>query len=283
MTAIKLRDYAARQSAHVIMFSTGVGSYLAAHRVIEQYGREGVVLLFTDTRGTNPSEHAGEDADNYRFMREAVADLGVPLVHLQGDEDVWGVFRRRRRIGSSWVANCSTELKQRPAQGWLADHCPDPAATTVHIGIDWSEAHRIPAVERAYAPRPVSFPMTRSPYLDKPAMLRACQGRGVEPPRLYRAGFSHANCGGFCVRAGHAQFALLLREIPDRYAYHEAREQELRAYLGVDVAILRDRTGGSTRPLTLREFRERIEARQPFDQDDWGGCGCFTVPDGDGL
>jgi len=43
------------------------------------------------------------------------------------------------------------------------------------------------------------------------------------------------------------------------------------------VAILRDRRGGTTRPMTLREFRERIQAQPDlFDADEWGGCGCFT-------
>ena len=48
-----------------------------------------------------------------------------------------------------------------------------------------------------------------------------------------------------------------------------------RAELGKDVSILRDRTDGTLKPLTLRAFRERIE-RQPsmFDADDWGACGC---------
>jgi len=45
------------------------------------------------------------------------------------------------------------------------------------------------------------------------------------------------------------------------------------------VSILRDRTGGHTKSLSLAAFRERIE-RQPslFDKDDWGSCGCF-MPD----
>lgn len=275
------------QPKHVVMFSTGVGSYLAAVRVVEQHGAEGVTLLFTDTRGTTGIEHDGEDADNYRFLAECATDLaGCELVHLRGPESPWDVYRRRRRIGSPQVASCSVELKQRPARDWLAAHCPDPCGTTIHIGIDWTEAHRIPAVERAYAPRPVSFPMTQPPYLDKPAMLRTTRARGIEPPRLYDLGFGHANCGGFCVRAGQAQFALLLRTMPERYAYHEAREEDLRQFLGADVAILRDRTGRETRPLTLRTLRERIEAAEAakgeglfaaFDADEWGGCGCFTA------
>ncbi len=45
------------------------------------------------------------------------------------------------------------------------------------------------------------------------------------------------------------------------------------------MAILRDRTGGSVRALTLTQFRERIE-HQPgmFDADDWGACSCLMDP-----
>ncbi|MGW5731036.1 hypothetical protein [Nocardia beijingensis] len=45
--------------------------------------------------------------------------------------------------------------------------------------------------------------------------------------------------------------------------------------LGKDVAILRDRTDGTSKPLPLTVFRQRIE-QQPdlFDVDDWGACGC---------
>lgn len=47
--------------------------------------------------------------------------------------------------------------------------------------------------------------------------------------------------------------------------------------VGKDVSILRDRTGGTTKPLTLAALRQRIE-EQPDQLDlfDEGGCGCFT-------
>ena len=88
-------------------------------------------------------------------------------------------------------------------------------------------------------------------------------------------GFEHNNCGGFCVKAGQAQFERLLKMMPERYAYHEAKEQELREYLDKDVAIMRDRSGGKSRPLTMREFRERLEADPTlFDPSEWGSCSC---------
>ena len=44
---------------------------------------------------------------------------------------------------------------------------------------------------------------------------------------------------------------------------------------------MKDRAGGDTKPMTMRAFRQRLEAKresQPFliDEYDWGGCGCFT-------
>jgi hypothetical protein len=110
----------------------------------------------------------------------------------------------------------------------------------------------------------------------KQQFLDELRARGIEPPRQYRMGFSHANCGGFCIKGGHGHFALLLQHFPARFAYHEAKEQELRAHLGKDVSILTDRAGGlGKKPMTLKDFRARVEAGFEFDQFDLGACNCF--------
>jgi hypothetical protein len=102
----------------------------------------------------------------------------------------------------------------------------------------------------------VRFPMCDPPHLSKQDMLDWCSSLGITPPRLYRYGFSHNNCGGVCVRGGHKHWLRLLEVFPDRYAEAEHREQELRELLG-DVAILRERRGGVSRPLTLTALRLR--------------------------
>ena len=65
--------------------------------------------------------------------------------------------------------------------------------------------------------------------------------------------------------------------MPERYVEHERQEEALREEIG-DVTILVDRAGGGPRrPLSLRSFRERLEAAPTlFDGEEWGGCGCFT-------
>lgn len=299
-------------SAGVVMYSGGLGSWATAQRAIAELGVENVVLLFADVKGNSTSPHVGEDEDTYRFIKESADALGAELVTVMDGRDIWQVFHDDRFLGNSRLANCSKFLKQKPCREWLEAN-RDPADTIVYVGIDWSETHRIPANRLGYAHgfnRPcvdikaclayingvpnaesckrhlgdkawrVEFPMTEPPYLDKAAMLTMCEAAGIEVPRLYRAGFAHNNCGGFCVRGGQAQMELLLREHPERYAFHEAEEQKLRDHLGKDVTVLKDRTDGTTTPLTLRGFRERIED-QPnlFDPLDVGGCGCFTEGD----
>ena len=197
-------------------------------------------------------------------------------VVLNEGRDIWQVFHDNRFLGNSRLANCSKFLKQRPAREWLEEHC-DPATTVVYVGIDWSETHRLPAIEGAYLPYVAAAPLTEAPYVSKDDVQAACEAAGIAIPRLYRAGFPHNNCGGFCVRAGQAQMEKLLEQHPDRYRYHEEREQELREYLGKDVAILKITERGVPVPVTLRTFRERLEVQpQLFDALDWGGCGCFV-------
>lgn len=187
----------------------------------------------------------------------------------------WDVFRDERFLGNSRADPCSKILKRQALDRWRAANL-DPEATVLYVGIDWTEEHRFTRVRERVAPWHVEAPMCEPPYISKLDMLAALRSAGIEPPRLYGMGFSHNNCGGFCIKAGHAHFANLLRQMPARYAFHEQKERELRAVLG-DVSILNDRAGGGPRrPLTLEAFRERLEAGGQFDLFDLGGCGCFA-------
>lgn len=271
---------------HVVMFSSGVGSWATAKRVVARHGVDDTVLLFTDVKGSNPSDHAGEDPDNYRFLHEAAANVGAELVRVNTGRDIYDVFHDEHMLGNSRVAPCSRELKQKPAREWVEANC-DPSDTTIYIGIDWSEEHRLEPNRRGWAPWHVEAPMTERPLLDKDMMLEWLRSEGIEPPCLYQQGFGHANCGGFCVRMGHGQAKHLLRTNRERFLYHEQREEEFRARFGVNAAFLRYRGGlREGQPLPLRELREQVE-RQPslLDEveDDESGCdACFTVYGEDG-
>ncbi len=252
---------------HIVLFSGGIGSWGAARRLADN-GVGPLTLLFTDT--------LTEDEDLYRFIREAAADVGGELVWLKEGRDVWDVFFDEKMIGNNRAAICSRILKRQQARQWIEDNT-EAANTTIYLGIDWSEDHRYQTAIPHWEPWTVAAPLCDPPYIDRSDLLADLECRHIDAPRLYAMGFPHNNCGGFCVRAGHGTFAKLLEHLPERFAYHEAKEQEWRDTFGKDVAILRDRTGGTVTPLTLRSFREGIESNQTqsFDFGDLGGCGCM--------
>jgi hypothetical protein len=252
---------------HVVQFSTGLASAEVAWRLVGEHGPDDVVLLTADTRV--------EDEDNWRFGREVADRLGCEWVIVADGRTPMQVGRDERCVPSNRMAVCSKILKRKLLDKYRQEHF-DPADTIVYLGYDWTEPHRVEAARQHWAPWTVDCPLTQPPYLDKHQMGDLFRQRGIEPPRLYGQGFQHANCGGACVRGGQAQWALLLRVNRPRYLEWEAEEEQTRAELGKDVAILRDRTGGITKSLPLKAFRQRLD-QQPslFDVDDWGACGCL--------
>ncbi|MET9915403.1 hypothetical protein ABZZ74_54020, partial [Streptomyces sp. NPDC006476] len=236
---------------HVVQFSAGIGSFAAAVRIAERYGTDRLTLLIADT--------GIEDEDLWRFADDTSRLLDVPLTRVRDGRTPWEVFHDKRFLGNDRLAPCSQILKQIPCRAWMAENT-DPADTLVYVGIEDTprDRARIPAIARNWKPWQTRFPLCsrRQPTLTKDQLLSEARALGVEPPRLYALGFPHNNCGGRCVRAGQRQWLHLLKVMPERYAEAEAEEEKLRAQLG-NVSILRDRRGGTARPLTLRELRAR--------------------------
>jgi hypothetical protein len=123
--------------------------------------------------------------------------------------------------------------------------------------------------------------MMDEPLVEKWSLLTYwSETLGIKPPRLYELGFPHANCGGACVRSGQAAWAMTLDKLPEVYAEWEREEEATSVMLGQKRTILTDRTkealaqnDGKRLPLSLREFRERLQGGGS-DDGDMGACGC---------
>ncbi len=299
------------------MFSAGAGSWAAAKRVADHAGPDNLRLLFTDTLMEDPDayrfllEGAADvfdirlsdkmkipswsefpdfrDRSNWKgylleLRREATRHI-PGLVWLMDGRDPWEIFFDERFLGNSRRDPCSKILKRRAADRWLVQNC-DPRDTTCYVGIDFTEAHRFDdgrggglGPRRASEGWRYEAPLCSEPYLAKWNIMEMIRAANLTAPRLYSLGFSHNNCHGFCVKAGHAHYRLLHQKLPEVYAYHERKEQKIRAFLGKDVSILADRRNdGRKKPLTLLAFRKRIEDSpdESIDENDYGGCGCFV-------
>ena len=264
---------------YIVNVSSGLASAEALERAIARAGKERTIAVFADVKGNSTDEHAGEDEDNYRFLADIERYFDLEIIRIVEGRDIWQAMFDARAItlpNNSRAAPCSRMLKRAPIDAWIAEHYAPDACIRV-AGLDWSEPHRVADFEAAVLPYASWFPLTEAPYLDKCHIADKWAARGMRGPRLYDQGFTHANCGGFCVKAGQAHFARLWKTNPARYLYHEAKEAQFRAQINDKATILNDRRGGGKRkPLTLAEFRGRLERGEAFDQDDWGGCGCFA-------
>ena len=200
---------------HIVSISGGTASAVAAERVINRYGRDSVTLWFADT--------LWEDDDLYRFLKDLEIRWQKPMyVHREGRTPLQ-VAEDNHIIPNQKIAPCSRKLKQIPFRDFLKNFAGE--RVTVHIGMDWKEMHRHDAPRKAYESETVSvdFPLMWKPYEFRP-YAQIVKSWGIEPPRLYKLGFPHNNCGGRCVRQGISEWLRLRREFPERFA--EVRDWE---------------------------------------------------------
>jgi hypothetical protein len=171
-------------TTHVVQFSGGVGSFSAAQRIAVRYGTENLVLLFADT--------LVEDPDLYRFLIDSGRYFGIKPIVVTDGRKPFEVFWDQRFLGNSRLAPCSHILKQKPCRDWLEKH-HDPADTILYIGIDWSEDHRIAAIDKGWDTWRTRYPMCDEPYLGKEQLIDAVRAAGFKPSQLYKDGFKHNN------------------------------------------------------------------------------------------
>lgn len=266
---------------YIVNVSGGLSSAEALERTIMSCGKENVIGVFADVKGEGNEEnpHAGEDEDTYRYIADVEEYFGMSFIRLVEGRDIWQVMFDERSItipvGKTRVAKCSIVLKRELIDAWIAAHySPDECVQVTGLG--WEEPHRIEDFIAAKHPYQTWHPMSEAPYVDNCIIAAKWEARGIKPPRLYEMGFPHGNCGGFCVKAGMANAALLYRKNRPRYMYHAAKEAQFRAEINPKITILRDRSGGTTKPITFYKFADRLERGEGYDRDEWGGCGCFA-------
>src|SRR3990167_571917 len=248
---------------HIISYSGGLNSFATAERIINKFGKENVILVFTDTKS--------EDEDLYRFIIETVEWFEVEYISLADGRNIWEVFNDMNFMSNSRVDNCSQILKRSLFKRWLKKNYR-PNECIIYVGFDWNEIHRLPKMQKRYKPYTVEAPLMEKPLLEKRDIIKMLETVGIKIPKLYKLGFQHNNCGGFCVKAGQAQFKQLLRVMPERYAYHESEQEKLFARIGKHGFIAQTKDG-KKKYLSMKQFREHLEAGGKIDEFDFGGCG----------
>lgn len=242
-----------------------MGSFAEAISCVEKFGKENTLLLFADTNI--------EDPDLHRFKSETVQLLGCELVELNNGKTPFDVFKDVKLMGNTRLDPCSDHLKRKPLNAWFVNRFkPDEAH--MHLGIDFSESHRLANVKQRMAPY-----VYRSTLIEESRIIHKDYSLsfGIAPPRLYAWKLGHNNCGGFCVKAGLGHYKALYQASPDTYIRFEKQEQDVYDTIGKQHPFLRKVVDGKLSYITLREYREKFLVLQTVTAEEsaeFGGCGC---------
>lgn len=258
---------------YAVSTSGGAGSTIAAHRAVERHGAENVTLVFADTNCEDPSLYASL----FHMINHALPQVEFIWLN-KGGRNIWDVFHGEGFIKKGG-SNCkaSLELKRKPLDAFMKERWPDPSTVVKVSGLDFTEDDRIVRFDRVHGEMGYKtwHPLAEKPYLTACQQVELIKQWGYPEQTMYKHGFPHNNCGGGCVLAGVSQWVGFYHDFPERFRWHA--EQEDIFFKKTGYCILRDRRGGTTKPLTLLELERRILADDIGNLQEFRStCGCMV-------
>ena len=213
-----------------------------------------------------------EDEDLYRFMDDSVKFLGCELVIIKDGRTPFEIFKHVKHMGNSRIDPCSKILKRELLNKWIKKF--NSNEIEVHLGIDFSEHHRLTGVKERMVPY-----VYRSTLVEEGRIIRKDYSEqfGIKRPRLYDWKLGHNNCGGFCVKAGLGHYKALFDANPERYKEFEKKELDVYTSMGSQHPFLKKQIKKETKYITLKEYRENYIEKNNVTNDEkleFGGCGC---------
>jgi hypothetical protein len=208
------------QKQHIICYSGGESSALAAIEVYRKFGNKSLILLNHDIHINS------EDADIKRFKTEVAAYIGIPVtyanMHGWDKKDQFdvvveaGAFKVR-----NGTALCTNRMKTQPFYDWLKANNIDQTST-VYYGFEPGETGRIQ--RRSTILAALGY-CTGFPLLWEVRTIKSTREIGIEPPLKYSI-WKHANCTG-CLKAGMQHWYVVYCTRPDVWARGLWAEDEI--------------------------------------------------------
>jgi hypothetical protein len=284
---------------YIVSVSGGLASAYALSKAIACYGKENVIAVFADVKGSGDSHfwsefpaletllherYGGETQDTYRFLWQLSYALDIDILRLSDGRSIWAVFAETKSfrlfVNGKFFCKASEMLKRLVIADWIDTQDFAPESVTMILGMGFWESHRLHNAQGWWRARlgweiDVMSPLDR--YDDECQMALWADGIGLELPSAYKKGYSHNNCGAICVMAGQTNYAKLYRDDPERFHYAAWQEMRLRRVVGIDATILKDSRGdGPGRAMTLTDFAERVKIGDVDEKDMGQSCACFT-------
>ena len=242
---------------HIGSISSGLSSAVMCDRLLQKH--PDALLVFEDV--------LFEDEDNYRFLSDCEKRWGKKIIRLTEGRTPYEVSKDERIIPSSFLAPCSFRLKTGVFKRWLENM--KGLDITIHIGYDYTEFERMERTSKAYAKDgyKTDYPLEWKPIEFRPYSVVVKEDWGIEPPRMYSLGYTHANCGGRCCKQGQGDWLRTLINFPERYAEIEQWERDMRTLSEKHGkrSILKRIRNNEVEELTLEQLRLEYEDNDQID------------------
>lgn len=282
---------------YIVSISGGLGSAEALRRAIEKFGKENIICLFADVKGTGVHDwlgmptitkllherFGGESRDTYRFIWQLAHHFDIDIERLETPDSIWDIFAKRKAlrivVNKNFYCPASEDLKRAVIARWIEQSGLKEGEYMMVLGMGWAEEHRVIS-SQFYWRKTLNWDIdVISLNADKPIASNEetalyFMQNGVEIPSAYVNGLEHNNCGGGCTQAGQGHFANLFRARPLVYYYWAWMEKMVTRFIGHDYTILKDERGGKTKRLSLYAFIPRI-LKGDYRKKDLVACACM--------
>lgn len=209
---------------HIVQYSGGVGSAMAAYLVAQEHPKEDIILLFHDVKN---SARGGHDEDIYRFNADVSKFLGIPITEFSDGRSMEDVIKENKCLPGIWMPFCTRLLKLEMGDRFY-DHLPyfvyhqnHPDAEelalypyvpfTLYAGYCKGEERRVNK-----AKFPTEYPVFDAGLTGDDCKRIIRDEWGLTLPRAYQW-FEHNNCIP-CWKSGSKEYWRLVWEhYPDRY------------------------------------------------------------------
>lgn len=226
---------------HIVCYSGGHSSALAAIEVVRKFGNADVILVNHDMH------FSVEDADIKRFKREVAAHLGLPVTFANYKNASMDQFDVCIQAQAFKVDNgselCTNRLKTRPFMEYLSDKHPEKDVV-IYYGFDANEQLRI---TRRVGILGAQGYATEYPLATWPRTILGTEKIGIARPRGYSQ-FKHGNCVG-CLKAGQQHWYIVYCTRPDIWLKAKWAEEE------IGYSIIHTEDG----PLYLEDLESKFE------------------------
>jgi hypothetical protein len=226
---------------HIICYSGGESSALAAIDTVYKFGNENVILVNHDMH------FSVEHTDIKRFKREVAEYLRLPITYVNYKDASMDQFDVCVEAKAFKVGNgselCTSRLKTGPFMKYLLKEHPEKNVIC-YYGFDMSESLRI---QRRSQIMGVQGYATAFPLANNQHAIKTTEAIGISRPLTYDV-FKHGNCIG-CLKAGWQHWYIVYCTRPDIWLKGIWAEEE------IGYAIHHDKTG----PIYLEDMAETFE------------------------